>query len=345
MFRKLAVLASVTVGLLAFGCSDDDCPTCNGDGPVLMVNKHSVDFGATSTTATFVISNAGSGNLAWDLTPQYRFVAAKQAGPAHGGWLELSTTEGEGDATVTLTANRAELDELGASKAVIIINAPEAVNTVLDSIIVYVLNGGEWLITDDGSFEDCRQVDFFDWYWVKGFEMPHGQSHVFVDSVSINFCQGDSLIQLLAYDAIFDQGLQIYAPNNATAVSNAFYMVGAGWNTIPVDWYMPSGPLFYIGYFQLGSGRPDLSIDNTSDGDTLCWRARNVSSNPDFDSLEWQWQPEFETFGIRVFVTPVLEYNPKMVAQQSQDEIEATLKTGYAFKGRYPMNVRPSLPR
>lgn len=345
MFRKLAIFVALSLGLLAFSCSDDDCPTCNGDGPILMVNKHNINVGANGTTATFVISNAGSGSMAWDLTPQYRFAAAKAASPAHGGWLELSTTEGEGDATVTLTVNRAELDELGDSKAVIIISAPTAVNMTLDSITVHALNDGEWLITDDNDFEDCWEVDALDYYWVKGFAMPHGQTRVFVDSVAINFCQGDSVIQLLAYDAIFDEGIDVYAPNNAIAVSNAFFEVTAGWNTMPVDWYVPAGPIFYVGYFQLGSTRPDLRIDNTSDGDTLCWRARDVSENPGESILEWQWQPEFETFAIRAFVTPVLEYNPKMVAQQSQGEIESALKTGYAFKGQYPMNIKPSLPR
>ena len=143
MFRKLTVLASLSLALLAFGCSDDDCPTCTDNGPVLGLNKHKIDLGSSSTTANFVISNKGTGNLAWDLSIAYRFAAAKPASPAHGGWLELSTLAGQNDGTVTLTINRAELDELGASRAVIIVNTPGAVNTTRDSIDVHILNSGE----------------------------------------------------------------------------------------------------------------------------------------------------------------------------------------------------------
>ncbi len=345
MFRKIAVLASLALALFAFGCSDDDCPTCNGNGPVLGLNKHKVDFGATGTTATFVISNEGTDNLAWDLSVNYRFLAAKQAGAAHGGWLEASTASGQGDATITLTADRAELDELGLSRAVVIINTPGAVNTVRDSIEVYILNGGGWIATDDGTFEDCWEVDALDYYWVKGFEMPHGQEHVFVDSIAVNFCQGDTVIQLLAYDAIMDEGIHAYAPNNAIAVSDNYFEVEQGWNMMPVDWYIPETPLFYVGYFQLGSTRPDLNIDVSTENDTLCWRARDFSTEPGAVDLRWEWGANFETFAIRVFVTPVLEYNPKMVALQSQDQIENALKTGFAYRGKYPMSVRPAQPR
>ncbi len=345
MFRKLTILASLSLALLAFGCSDDDCPTCTDNGPILALNKHKIDLGASGTTANFVISNKGTGSLAWDLTIAYRFAAAKQATPAHGGWLELSTLSGQGDGTVNLTVNRAELDELGASRAVIIINAPGAVNTTRDSIDVHILNNGEWIITDDGQFEDCQEVDIRDYYWVKGFEMPHGQEHIFIDSLEINFCQGDTVIQLLAYDAGFDQTVDLYVPFNTIAVSNSFFSVTDGWNMFPVDWYVPAGPLFYVGYFQLGGARPDLRIDTSNDSDTLCWRARDVSEVPGESRLEWQWLPTFETFAIRVFVTPVLEYNPKMVASQSRGEIEAALRTGFAYKGKYPMSVIPSMPR
>lgn len=345
MFRKLTILASLSLALLAFGCSDDDCPTCTDNGPILALNKHKIDLGASGTTANFVISNRGDGSLAWDLTIAYRFAPAKQAAPARGDWLALSTLAGQGDGTVTLTVNRAELDELGASRAVIIINAPSAVNTTRDSIDVHILNSGEWVITDDGDFEDCWEVDARDYYWVKGFEMPHGQDRVFIDSLEINFCQGDTVIQLLAYDAAFDQSVDLYVPSSALAVSNSFFPVVQGWNMFPVDWYVPAGPQFYVGYFQLGGSRPDLRIDSSSDTDTLCWRARDVSDNPNEALLEWQWLPTFETFAIRVFVTPVLEYNPKMIASNSRGEIEAALRTGFAYKGKYPMSVIPSLPR
>ncbi|MBK7092247.1 MAG: hypothetical protein IPH59_11115 [bacterium] len=345
MFRKLTVLASLSLALLAFGCSDDDCPTCTDNGPVLGLNKHKIDLGSSSTTANFVISNKGTGNLAWDLSIAYRFAAEKPAAPAHGGWLELSTLAGQNDGTVTLTINRAELDELGASRAVIIVNTPGAVNTTRDSIDVHILNSGELVITDDGTFEACQQVGVLDYYWVKGFEMPHGQERVFIDSVSVNFCQGDTVIQLLAYDAAFDQSIDLYVPFNAIGVSNSFFTVFEGWNTFPVDWYVPNGPIFYAGYFQLGGARPDLRIDTSSDTDTLCWVARDVSQNPGESLLEWQWFPNFETFAIRVFVSPVLEYNPKMIAAQSRGEIESALKTGYAYKGKYPMSVNPSIPR
>lgn len=345
MFRNLTALALLLLALLAFGCSDKNCPTCTGDGPVLALNKHKIDLGATAATANFVISNTGTGNLAWDLTIGYRLAPPKQASPEHGSWLGLSTLSGQGDGTVTLTIDRAELDELGISRAVIIVNTPGAVNMTRDSIDVYILNGGEWIITDDNAFEACQQVNILDYYWVKGFAMPLEQDRVFVDSIAINFCQGDTVIQLLAYDAAFDQSVDLYVPYDAIAVSSSFFTVTDGWNTFPVDWYIPNGPVFYVGYFQLGGSRPDLRIDSSNDSDTLCWVARDVSPDPNESLLEWQWQPNFETFAIRAYVTPVLEYNPKMIAQQSRGEVEAALRTGFAYKGKYPMSVKPTMPR
>lgn len=339
MKRRLLV-ALAALALFILGCSDDECPTCTS-GPLLQINKHKVDFGPTGTTASFTIDNIGSGSLAWDLTISYRLTGiGKMAQPAHGGWLEASAVSGANDATITLTADRAELDEIGVAKAVVIINAPQAENSTRDSVEVFILNSGEWLITDDAGFEDCWEVDSLDYFWLKGFFFPKDQDRVFVDSVALNFCQGDTIIQLIGYDSEFSPADNVYVPVNRVAVSSFFAEVETGWNIIPVDWYFSSEP-FYVGYFQPGSSRPDLRIDNTSDSDTLCWRARDVSTTPGSVELEWQWVAAFETFAIRVFVTPVLSYNPKMVAEWQHEQSENTLRTGYAAFGKYPMSVKP----
>ncbi len=348
MLRTLATLfLSVAIVCLA-GCSDEDCPTCT-EGPLLMLNKHKIDFGAASTTATFTIDNIGGGSMPWDATVSYRFLA-KSAAPNHGGWLELSVEAGEGDATITATVDREGLDEIGVSRAIITINAPDAENMIRDSIDVYVLNGGEWLVTDDESYEDCWEVDSLDYYWVKGFHLPHGQSRIFVDSVAINFCQGDTIIQILAYEAALyevPQGegtVEVYFPDFLTYASEFAYEVVPGWNVFPVDLYFSSEP-YYVGYYQPGSSRPDLQIDRSNESDTLCFRARDVSTEPGTVELQWQWQPGFESFAIRAFITPVLEYHPKLAREYLNHQAEATLRTGFAHKGTNPMSVRPLPPR
>lgn len=343
MIRKLAAFFLMGAVLFVAGCSDDECPTC-AEKPVLTLNKHKVNFGATGTTASFTIDNTGGGSMPWDLTIGYRFLSMS-ASAAHGGWLELSTASGEGDATITLTADRDALDEIGISRAVVIINAPDADNVIRDSVDIYILNGGAWLISDDSTFEQCWEVDSLDYYWIKGFHMPHGQDRVFVDSIALNFCQADTFIQLLAYDGIYSDLAGTDVPNNLVYADAAMYEVQAGWNVLPLyNLYAYTDP-FYVGYFQPGSTRPDLRIDVVDDMDTLCWRARDVSTEPGEVLLEWQWSPGFETFAIRVFVTPVLDYNPKMAAEYAQTQAEATLRTGFAYKGKYPMSVRPQLPR
>lgn len=172
MRRVCALSLLLIAAILLAGCSDDDCPICAGNDPILLLNKHKIDFGATSTSAAFTISNRGTGSLPWELEVVYRPFFSKQNSAVQSRWLSLSTLSGSGDATITCTADRGRLDYLGISRAVIYIDAPTAANSTRDSVEVFILNSGEWLITDDGTFENCWQVDALDYYWVKGFFLP-----------------------------------------------------------------------------------------------------------------------------------------------------------------------------
>lgn len=170
------------------------------------------------------------------------------------------------------------------------------------------------------------------------------QSAVFIDSIALNFCQGDTIIQLLAFDSEFNENLGVYVPGDFLSISPFYYFVTAGWNVIPVDWYFSFEP-YYVGYFQPGSRRPNLRIDVVDVPDTLCWRARDISTLPGEVELVWQWLADFETFAIRAFATPVLPYNPKMARNYSPEEMMNSLRTGFAYKGRFPVSPKPSLPR
>ena len=341
--RKFAAVVLLGIGLLTFGCSDDNCPTCT-KGPVLVLNKHKIDFGAEATTASFTIDNTGGGSMPWTLSLVYRLDDEELAKPAHGGWLETSVASGEGDATIQLTTDRTALDELGIARAVIIVNAPDAENVIRDSIEISVLNGGEWQIVDDDGFENCTDVDSLDYYWVQGFYMPKDQSAVFVDSIWINFCSGDTVIQLIGADAVFDEDYHVFTPNRIVASSEFLYQISDGVNVIPVDWYFTT-ERFYVGYFQLGSELPMLAVDNSGPSDTLAWWARDFSTDPGTVSLSWVLPSTPTHFAIRAFTTPVLEYNPKMAGEYQDSRVEATLRTGFAYKGKYPMSVQPQLPR
>src|SRR5690606_31397267 len=144
------------------------------------------------------------------------------------------------------------------------------------------------------------------------------------------------------FDGIYSDLVGTDVPDNLIYADVAMYEVQAGWNVLPIyNLYAYTDP-FYVGYFQPGSTRPDLRIDVVDAiTDTMCWHARDVSTEPGEVLLEWQWSPGFETFAIRAFVTPVLDYNPKMAAEYAHAQAEATLRTGFAYKGKYPMSVKP----
>jgi len=275
----------------------------------------------------------------------YRPLVAKAAGADQGDWLTLSTNSGEGDATVMLTADRNELTTVGMHRAVVYVNTPTAGNQSRDSLEIYILNGGEWVATDDGSYETCVSVDFDDYYWVKRFTFPDNPGGVFVDSIAMVFCEADTLIQILAFDETLSDPGNIRIPGTIWRATPFIYEALPGRNVYAFSWHLPF-TRFYIGYFQLGTSVPRLRVDTDApDADSTSWRARDFTSIPDNPTLAWQNLPNFETFAIQVYVTPVLQYNPKVIASYRNGGMpdEPTMRTGYAYAGKYPASLKPRL--
>ena len=188
-------LLAIVVAIIG-GCSKD-CVECPKESPVLYLNKHKINLGATETTSTLAISNKGQQTLSWTISISPSTAAAKLDDAEAGGWLTVSPLTGSGDGTVTCTANRAKLDKLGISRATLIINAPDAANTTRDSVEVAIVKSSAWMISDDGVFDSCAAATIDDYYWVKEFHLPSGVDAVIVDSISFSFCDGGETILLL----------------------------------------------------------------------------------------------------------------------------------------------------
>ena len=299
MLRMFTLLLAALLFLALAGCGDQECATCPETPAIFYVTKHKIDFGATLTTAVFTIVNKGEKDLTW--TIDYGDVA----------WLEVSPTTDTNDKVITCTADRSKLPSLGVFRATIVVTS-DGTNTQSDDIEVSILNGDRWLITDRGEADTCWAVDQFDYYWVKGFTIPDGLDAVFVDSLSFYFCEADTTIQLLAFSAQYNEEFSLYFPNNLIYASDLLYLVPSGWVTIPVNIYISTSP-FYVGYNQIAATLPLPGIDTVSTLDTIgSRRARDFAENPDNPELYWEQNDSLETLLIRAFVSPVLEYNPKL---------------------------------
>ncbi|GEM_PF-2474527 len=347
MLRKLlsaAVLAALAM-VFMYGCSGDDCAECPAKSPVLYLNKHKINFGATSTTSSLAISNEGGQTLSWTISISPSEAAAKLGTTEAGGWLTVSPTSGSGDATITCTANRSQLNHLGISRATLIIEAPDAANTTRDSVEVVILQSGAWLIDDDGSPDSCSKAVPDDYYWVKEFHLPSGVDAVMIDSISFYFCSGGQEIELLAYDwtVMESDPDKIKFPGELLFASMPPYLeTVSGWNSYPVEWYI-STDTFYLGYFQLGDSLPKLKIDTspTDDEFTGCWTARDMNANPDTVELAWYVEGVSQVFAIRAHISPAFQYVEKPSARTSTDALWNVLEEGYRQKGTRLSRISP----
>jgi hypothetical protein len=330
MLRRFALLFIPLLLVMLAGCSDNNCPTCAQKGPIFYVTTHKIDFGATETVATFTIVNKGEKTLTWDIN----FGSVD--------WLDLSATSGTGDKVVTCTADRSNLPNIGVFRATIIIDS-NGDNMTRDSIEVFILDSGTWLITDGGEFDTCWVVDQYDYYWVKGFALPNGVDAAFVDSVSFNFCEGGGAIQLLGFDAQWSSDQEFWFPLDLVYASDAAYIVPDGWSTIPANMYVSNTP-FFFGYFQTESDLPRPSIDTMSDIDTVgSLRARDFAEDPNNPDLYWELAPGFQTLAIRVFISPVIEYDPKRTVAVDYGVYGKYVREQFARRGCNIANIEPGL--
>ncbi len=333
MQRKLlaAVLLLALVVVMFAGCSKN-CATCPGKPAVLYLNKHKIDFGASGLTSSFTISNKGEQALNWTVTVN------------GGNWLSVSDASGSNNATITCTAARASVTALGISHASIVVSAPGAANTTTDSIEVYLLNSGAWVILDSGTFDSCAVPTADDYYWVKQFELPAGADAIMIDSISFNFCGGGEDIQLLAYDFTTSPPPNpVQYPGSLLYVSTPpYFTTEAGWNTYAVNWHIESNP-FYLGFFQMGMNQPSIQIDlSPLDTDTTgCWTARDQNPNPDSVSLAWYEEGVSKTFAVRAHISPVFQYLVKQAAGASDMEIRTALEASYRLKGSQLQSIGP----
>jgi hypothetical protein len=338
MFRRLFPMAALIAlaAVLLGGCSKD-CVECPKENPVLYLNKHKINLGATETTSTLAISNKGQQTLSWTISISPSTAAAKLDDAEAGGWLTVTPLTGSGDGTITCTANRTKLNKLGISRATLIINAPDAANTTRDSVEVNIIKSNDWLINDDNTFDSCAVPTVKDYYWVKEFHLPAGVDAVIVDSISINFCEGGDSIQLLANDWTVTESdpNRVKFPGQFLFISLPPYLeTVSGWNSFPVNWYI-SADTFYLGYFQLGVSSPKLNID-TSPADaesTGCWTARDVSTDSTTVELAWYIEGVSKTFAIRAHVKPAFQYVGKQGVGPTTEELWNALEQGYQQKG------------
>lgn len=328
MLRTLSALFATLLLVALSGCGDDDCPSCPGTGAILHLSTHKIDFGANSTVATFTIINKGQKTLSWDITVN------------DGAWLDLSSSSGSDEKIITCTAHRDMLPGIGVSRATILINA-NGVNTIRDSIEVFILNAGEWQISDRGEFDTCWVVDEYDYYWVKGFALPPGMTRVFVDSVAFHFCEGDGAIQLLGFDSQWETEQFFWFPRNLTFASEVAYQVPSGWSVIPVGMFVSESP-FFFGYLQTELTLPRPSVDTLTETDTIgSLRARDFAQNPNDPDLFWELSTDFQTLAIRVFLSPVIEYNPKVSTERERQEYQRIVQEALAGRGIYVGSVEP----
>jgi hypothetical protein len=317
--------------LLLTGCDNDDCPSCPEEGPIMYLDRHRVDFGAADTVATFAIVNRGDGSLAWDLN--------------HNGapWLSLSISSGSlsGDqqAVINCAADRSQLNQPGIYRATITINS-NGNNAVRDSLHVYLLDGGDWLIADEEQFDFCLTPNVWDYYWIKGFALPEGIEAAFVDSVQIHFCAADTIVQVISFASEYRSDLEVYVPTGVTYASEFAYEVISGWNSLPVRFYV-SQPVFFVGYFQLGASLPRLSLDTLTALDTIgSWRGYDDAQNPSNPAIILELDPDSQTLAIRAFISPVLEYLPKAVVDGTSTQRrvleEAFGRKGSVYRGSDP---------
>jgi hypothetical protein len=345
MLRRLFPIAALIALATVFlgGCSKD-CVECPKESPLLYLNKHKINLGATETTSTLAISNKGQQTLSWTISISPSTAAAKLGEAETGGWLTVSPLTGSGDGTITCTANRAKLDKLGISRATLIINAPDAANTTRDSVEVLIVKSNAWILNDDGVFDSCATPTNDDYYWVKEFRLPSGVDAVIVDSISFYFCSGSEEIQLLAFDWTVMDGdaNRIKFPGQALFASTSYLETTSGWNTHPVNWYI-SADTFYLGYFQRGSSSPALKIDTspTDAESTGCWTARDVNANPDSVDLRWFIEGVSQTFAIRAHVTPAFQSVGKQGVGPTTEELWNALEQGYRQKGTHLTHLCP----
>jgi hypothetical protein len=346
MLRKLFPMAAlIALATVLLGGCGKDCVECPKENPVLYLNKHKINLGATETTSTLAISNKGQQTLSWTISISPSTAATKLSDADAGGWLTVSPLTGSGDGT----ANRAKLDKLGISSATLIINAPDAANTTRDSVEVTIVKGEAWLINDDGVLDSCAIATIDDYYWVKEFHLPAGVDGVIIDSISFYFCEGGETIELLAFDwtVMDDDPNRVKFPGQLLFTSMPPYLeTASGWNSYPVNWYI-SADTFYLGYFQLGVNSPQMNID-TSPADnenTGCWTARDVNTNPDPDSVNLSWFREgvSQTFAIRAHVKPAFQYVGKKGVGTTAEELWNALELGYRQKGTRLTSLCPLL--
>lgn len=83
--------------------------------PTIALSKSSLDFGTSSTSRTFAISNSGGGTLNWSVTD-------------NRGWISVSPTSGQDSGTVTVTVSRAG-KSAGTYTGTITVSDPDATNS------------------------------------------------------------------------------------------------------------------------------------------------------------------------------------------------------------------------
>jgi|GEM_PF-1176618 len=255
------------------------------DPPALNVSRTFLDYGTTTTSLTFNITNTGSGTLNWSIVDD-------------AGWLTVNPTNGTTSTEtdqVTATVDRTGLTE-GTYTAQIAITSNGGNATI--NVQMEVTDGGgvgQWIKYDDENYESYWDAQPTDYFFMVLFDRPTGWQTLRVTKVRIKFnTNGSDDIRLLGMDSRYSQ--ERWWPNDVIyqepEAETSTIDPNDGWNVWDVDWLF-GAERFFIGYFQLQTSNYPRVYEDTSDPDWRSYRLYEVGGSfwwTAYGSRDWAIQ-------------------------------------------------------
>jgi len=249
---------SGTISVSSDGGSQTISVSAQKNDPVLVVSTTSLNFGTSSASLTFNITNSGCGSLTWSVSEAL-------------SWLSVSpisgTTTTESD-QITVTVNRSALSAGNYSGTITVNGSTGGTKSI--SISMSVQGSGQWVSYDDGGFEGGFTVGGTGWLWMC-FDRPSGWSSARVTKVKIYLKSGASYsFDIDGFDAYqyyegnyYPSGSYIGLKSNATQ--------STGWSTHEnITPHTFTSSKFYVAVYCYSSSGPYLGNDNSNTNSNRC---------------------------------------------------------------------------